>query len=125
MLNKFYKIMFVLFIIGCSTITSCGSENSDSNTIDITGTWKGTANDNVGGTGNFTVTLSQSASKVTGTWYISFPSVGYDNAGNVSGTINGSSVSATLTPSDPTDCPFNLTANVSGKQMSGTYASFN
>ncbi len=128
---KTFKTILSIFTIismascGVIIITSCGSENSDSNTVDLNGTWSGTAQDNIAGTGNFKATLSQSGSTVTGTWYISFPAVEYDNAGQVSGRINGTSVSATLTPSDPDACPFKLTANISGKQMSGTYASFN
>ena len=47
------------------------------------------------------------------------------NSGTLSGTIAGSTLSLTLTPSDPRTCPFDLTATVSGNRITGTYAAFN
>jgi hypothetical protein len=41
------------------------------------------------------------------------------------GSINGASVSLTLTPSVPTNCPYTVTATVSGNAINGTYATFN
>ncbi len=101
------------------SVSACGSPTEPS----LSGTWRGTAQDNIGGSGTFEVTLAQTGSNISGTWLIAFPSS--DNGGSLSGTISGSSLSATLSPSNPNSCPFNLTATVSGTVLSGTYASFN
>jgi hypothetical protein len=47
------------------------------------------------------------------------------NGGSLSGTVTGSSLSVTLSPSDPLTCPFQVTATVNGNRITGTYAAFN
>lgn len=108
----------------CATV-SCGIDTPWTPSFTFAGNWAGVAQDNIAGTGVFRATLSQDRGTVTGTWFISFPLASFQNSGSVSGSANGASLSATLTPSNPTTCPFHLTANGTGTQMSGTYASFN
>ncbi len=103
----------------------CGSDSPSAPSFTFTGNWQGVAQDSAAGTGVFRVTLTQNGGSIAGTWLIQFPAAGYQNSGSASGTANGSSLSATLTPSDPTTCPFRVTANASGNQMTGTYAAFN
>ena len=111
-----------LALVMAFSVSACGSPTEPS----LSGTWRGTAQDNIGGSGTFEVTLAQTSSNISGTWLIAFPSnPALDNGGSLSGTISGSSLSATLSPSNPNGCPFNLTATVSGTVLSGTYASFN
>lgn len=89
----------------------------------FSGNYIGTAQDNTAGAGVFNATLVQTGTSLSGTWRITFPAAGQDNAGQLSGTASATSLSATLTPSDKTSCPFNLTASLSGKTLAGTYAS--
>ena len=69
------------------------------------------------------VTVAQNGSSLTGTWSIS--AAVQTNSGSLSGSVTGSSLSITLTPSVPTSCPYQLTATVTGNTITGTYASFN
>jgi hypothetical protein len=71
--------------------------------------------------GSMTVALSESSgSSLTGTW--ASTSIG---SGTLTGTVNGSSISMTFTPSVPTSCSFSVTATVNGNQVSGTDTSPN
>jgi hypothetical protein len=106
---------------GCGGSSGSGTGPSQMN---LGGNYAGVAQDSVAGAGNFNATLSQTGGTVTGTWHIAFPSHGFHNAGQVNGSMGGTSLVAILTPSDPRTCPFNLTATLSGNQLSGTYASF-
>jgi hypothetical protein len=47
-----------------------------------------------------------------------------DVNGIVSGTLTGSEVALTLTPSN-NDCPYRVTGTWSGDRISGSYAAFN
>lgn len=106
-------------------IVCCGTDSPSAPSFSFSGNWQGVAQDSAAGTGVFRATLAQSGASVTGTWFIQFPLAAFQNSGSVSGTANGTGLSITLTPSDPTTCPFRLTANASGNQMTGTYAAFN
>lgn len=107
-------------VVGCG-----GSDSPAAPSFTFSGNWQGVAQDSAAGTGVFRATLTQNGSSVTGTWFIQFPAAAFQNSGSVSGTATNTSLSLTLTPSDPTTCPFRLSANASGNQMSGTYAAFN
>ena len=111
------KSIVCLFVLA---LTACGgsSPNGPSGT-NFSGTWSGTVTDNVVGTAPARVTLTQSGNSLSGTW-----SAG-GNSGQLAGSLTGSAVSATLSPSDPRSCPFTMNTTVSGNRMTGTYASFN
>ena len=114
----------LLLVIALAPLAACDSDdNPMAPSNPLTGTWTGTIDDNTGGMGTARVTLNQSGSTLTGTWATSLP--GSDNGGSLTGSVNGSALSIVLDTSDPTSCPFNLTATVNGNRMTGTYAAFN
>ena len=69
------------------------------------------------------ITLSQTDSSLSGSWSTTGPNG--TNGGTLTGFIDGSAVSMTLSPSSPTSCPYTATVTVSGNSMTGTYAAFN
>ena len=91
------------------------------------GTWTGPITSNIVGipTGTATVTLTQTGSSLSGTWSTVYPDPMINNSGSFSGTASEMSLSGTLSPSDPTSCPYTVNATVSGNLMSGPYAAFN
>jgi hypothetical protein len=95
----------------------------------VTGTFRGTIQDSIAGTGTITVTLAQDDSDLIGTYQTTFADPRNNSAGSVEGEVQGNAVTLTATPSVtpfvPTACPFNVTAIVNGDQISGTYAAFN
>lgn len=109
----------------CIGLVACGGSNT-SPSDSLAGNWSGTVTSNVVGTGNVALTLTHQGSKIGGTYATGFPSAVNNSAGSVSGTLNGSSVSITLTPGSPTACPYQVTATRNGADaISGTYATFN
>ena len=105
------------------TFLGCGGDGDE--TPNIAGTYRGTVQDSVAGTGTIVTTIAQNDESLTGTFQTTFSNPANNNSGSVSGRINGSSVSLVVTPSNPTSCPFNVTANVNGATIQGTYAAFN
>src|SRR5580700_10921154 len=80
------------------TVVSCNGSLTSPGANPLTGTWVGTATTTINGSvlqGSMTVTLSESSgSSLTGTW--ASTSIG---SGTLTGTVSGSSISMTLTPS--------------------------
>lgn len=119
-------IISVLVLIGLAT--GCGSSSSPTtpSVISIAGNWSGTLSDNFAGTGRLAFTFAQSSAALSGTWSTTYSDPGYNNGGSLSGSVSGSSVTVTLTPSVPTYCPYNVTGTLNGStSLSGTYAAFN
>lgn len=114
-------LLFTLLLVACGG----DGGTAPSPPTPFTGTWRGSAQDSVAGPGTLEATLSQTAAQVTGTWRIALPATGYDNGGSLAGSASGTSLQATLEPSDPTTCPFNPTGILAGARLSGTYAAFN
>ena len=94
-------------------------------TPNTTGTWTGTVNDAIMGPGTVRLTITQSGSSIAGTWATTYATVTNNNGGSLTGTVNTSSVTATLIPAIATACPFHATVTLNGNSMSGTYAPFN
>lgn len=96
--------------------------------VTLNGNYSGTASDTAYGSGSVQLTLSQSGTSITGTYASQYPAYSVVGGGSVSGTVNNSqTLSATLQPSIPTACPYQLTGTISGggANISGTYAAFN
>ena len=93
----------------------------------FSGTWTGPITSNVPGVppGTGTVTITHTGSSLSGTWATVYPDPTINAAGSFSGTASGMSLEGTLSPSNPTECPYTINATVSGNLMTGTYASFN
>ena len=118
----FTVVALALIVSACSGDSP--TSPTGSSTASVQGTWSGTiTNSEYGGRGPARVTVSQTGSSLSGTWYAMGP-YGADS-GSLTGSVSGSAVSITLSPSDPTNCPTKVTAIVSGTSMSGTYAAFN
>ena len=117
-------VLAVGLILGLAMVAACDVDSPTSPSGSLAGTWTGTVIDSLVGTGTIRITISQSGSTISGTWASTFPDPADNNGGTASGTLSGSSLSATLTPSNPSSCPFNVTATVSGNRMTGTYAVF-
>jgi hypothetical protein len=107
------------------TLVACGSSpTSPSAAASVTGTWLGTiTSEQVAGSGSARVDFAGTNSNLTGTWSVTGPS-GPDS-GTLNGAVNGSAVTLTLTPSVPVNCPYAVTATMSGTQLTGTYAATN
>jgi hypothetical protein len=117
------RIFGVLLAVLMLTTAACGGDSGNSPSDIIAGTWNGTITSNISSPGHVTTTLTRSGSRIGGTWSMS-DGDGNSNSGSVDGTLSGSSLTLTLNPSDPTTCPFNVTATINGSSMSGTYAAF-
>ena len=110
--------VFVLALMsGCKSATA---------PVSLTGTWTGTISSSALGSGTTTIGLVESSAGVlTGTWTVSYPS--QPNAsGSLTGSFDGSGITATLTPSVPSQCPYNLTGQLKGStSITANYAAFN
>jgi hypothetical protein len=107
-------------------VAACGSSSTAAPSApNTTGTWTGTVSDAVMGQGAVRLTITQTGSSVAGTWATTYPNVTNNNGGSLTGSVNNTSVTATLIPSIPTTCPLNATATLNGNAMSGTYTAFN
>jgi hypothetical protein len=108
---------------------ACGGSSSTSPTsVSLNGNYSGPIADTVYGSGTILMTLSQNGSGLTGTYSSQFPAAGVQGGGSMSGTVNnGQSLSASLQPSNPILCPYQLTGTIAGggASISGTFASFN
>jgi hypothetical protein len=117
---------FLLTLVACGASAACSGLRSPfgPSTPSVSGTWSGTITSNqVAGSGPARVTISQTDNNLSGSWSVTGPN-GPDS-GSLTGSVDGSAVSMTLSPSVPTSCPYTATATVSGNSMTGTYAAFN
>ena len=115
----------VLIILSLVATVNCGSSSPSSpSTPSLTGTWVGTEIDTVAGTGAAQSIITQSGSALSGTYSLTFTNPIFSNSGSLSGSVNGSTVSLTATPSNPLICPAADTAtlNAAATQLTGTYA---
>jgi hypothetical protein len=111
-------------VVACSG--DSGSTPSPDPSLNLTGTWSGTASDS-SGSGQMTWQLTQSNSTVSGTATIDANGTG--GRGSVTGTLSGSSLQFTLTfPAGSFDAPYAAcattvsgTSNASATVLSGTY----
>lgn len=121
-MNKFRLAFFAL--LAATVLTACGTSTSGgSASYNHSGSWAGTIQDSVAGTGNVTVSMTQSGSDLAGTWQAVFASG--TNGGTAIGVVNGSQVVLELYPSSASACPFNVVATRSGDTLSGNYSAFN
>jgi hypothetical protein len=117
-----------LVMMSWVVLAGCGGDG-DNNDTNVAGTFRGTIQDSIAGTGTITATLAQDGSDLRGTYQTTFADPRNNGAGSVDGEVRGNGVTLTASPSVtsfvPPACPFNVTAIVNGDQISGTYAAFN
>ncbi|HUK34516.1 MAG TPA: hypothetical protein VLV86_11425 [Vicinamibacterales bacterium] len=115
-------LVAALALPGCSGLSSLNPFSSSSSTP-FSGTWTGPVSVTFTSAATLQLVLTQSGSQVTGTWTLTFANAAQNDGGTVSGTINGSSLSANLQPTVSTACADTVSATLSGTQMTGTIAS--
>jgi hypothetical protein len=117
MRTRTYLLVALALVIamgmGCSSGSSSGGGGID-NTVNVSGTWKGTGNAPQTGTQSTTLILTQSGNNVSGTW----------DGLAVTGAVSGNQLTLTFTPF--TQSGVNFTGGglgtVTGNTMSGTLA---
>jgi hypothetical protein len=103
-------------------LMGCGGDDDDEN---ISGVFQGTVVDSgTGQQGSIIVNLFQSGNSLTGSYTTLFGAIGASNIGNgdLSGVINGSTVSLTAT-SSTSRCVFVVNATVDDDDLDGTFLS--
>jgi len=86
----------------------------------LSGAWEGSFQSASGGTGILLLDLEVAGGDVTGTWQSSF------TGAIVSGTVTGVAdklVTLHLTPTALPDCPYNVVAEQTRNELTGTYSS--
>ena len=116
------RVQLVISLVVTALFAGCsGSSSTAPTTRDLSGKWVGTIIEQAG-QGTIQANIAQSGSALAGTWQTT--SAGGTNSGSLVGSVNNANVVATLNPSVPTQCPFNVVATVNGNVISGTYAAF-
>ena len=116
------RLRAALIILTIALAVSCGTTSPS--TPPLSGTWAGTLTDSVYGAGTFTSTIAEEGTSLAGSYTDTFPKLVI--AGTVNGTVNGSSVTLTITPpSGGLICVATETGtlNSTNTSVSGTYAS--
>ena len=111
------RLRVVLIILTIAVAVSCGTTSPST---PLSGTWAGTLTDSVYGAGTFTSTIAEEGTSLAGSYADTFPKL------VISGTVNGSSVTLTITPpSGGLLCVATETGtlNSTNTSASGTYAS--
>src|SRR5712691_9257127 len=81
-------------IVLALTLALLGCSGDDA--PNLTGTWTGTIQDNLAGTGTVLFTFSQTGTNVNGTWQFTFPNPTNNNGGDLSGTAGDPAIALTL-----------------------------
>jgi hypothetical protein len=109
-------LALTLALLGCS-----GGDEPN-----LTGTWTGTIQDSLAGTGTALFTFSQTGSNVSGTWQFTFQNLVNNAAGTLSGTAGDPAIALTLSAAQPQACSFTVVANFDDDDhVTGTYTTFN
>jgi hypothetical protein len=106
-----------LVLVLTLALLSCGGGDHD-----LSGTWAGTVQDNLAGTGTVLFTFSQAGSTLSGNWQLTFPTG--NNGGTLSGTVSDDSISMLLSSTQSQGCSFTVAAQRDGDDhFTGTYTS--
>lgn len=124
-LRRRLRVSFVLvaLAVGCHQSSTSPSQSP----LSLNGTWVGTTNDALVGSADFSASISQSGSVLSGTYTSSAVQSNDLNGktGTLAGRVDGTTVTITFTPMAPppngVSCPFSASATVSGNQMTGTF----
>ena len=115
--------LVLLLVLGLSVgLMSCGGDDDDE---DISGVFQGTVTEaDTGRTGSIVVSLIQSGNTLTGTYTTVIGAIGDSRIGNgnLSGVINGSTVSLTAN-STSSGCTYVVNASIDDDDFNGTFVS--
>ncbi len=121
----------VAVAIGLVSLAGCGgsSPTTPSPSLTAAGTWRGPITDNVLGTAQNTVVLTQSGNTVTGTATGGTPTDLYYGTSSWNGTISGTTLTATFRTTYPA-LPLcvgtgTITAQLSATALQGSYTGSN
>jgi len=105
-----------------SALLGCSGDDEP----DLTGTWTGTIQDSVAGTGTALFTFSQTGTNVSGTWQFTFQNPVNNSGGSLSGTAGDPAIALTLFAAQAPACSFTVVANFDDDDnFTGTYTAFN
>ena len=113
-------------IVLALTLALLGCSGDDEPTL--TGTWTGTIQDSVAGTGTALFTFSQTGANVNGTWQFTFQNPANNNGGSLSGTAGNPAIALTLFAAQSQACSFTVVANFDEDDhghFTGTYTARN
>jgi hypothetical protein len=111
-------------IVLALTLALLGCSGGDEPTL--TGTWTGTIQDSLAGTGTALFTFSQTGSNVSGTWQFTFSNPANNAVGTLSGTAGNPAIALTLSAAQAQACSFTVVANFDDDDhVTGTYTTFN
>lgn len=103
-------------------LLGCGGDDVPN----LVGTWTGTIQNSVAGTGTLLLSISQSNIQLSGTWQTTYPDPNNNNGGTLSGTVDEPAIALVLTTTKSRACSFTVAANLEDDHhFTGTYASFN
>jgi hypothetical protein len=123
-----WRVLVWALLTGLFGVACRNGQSGPDGVQSLTGVWTGTVTDSGAGTGALSLTLTQVAVGVTGTWSVTFPGTTANRSGSVGGTLGGSVISLFLTPSVPLGCGLSGTLAVSATlengRLSGTYVAF-
>ena len=109
-----------LVLVLALAVLGCGGGDDD-----LGGTWTGTVQDNLAGTGTALFTFSQGDSRLTGNWQFTFPDPRNNSGGTLSGTVSDDSISLSLVSAQPQACSFTVAAERDDDdRFTGTYTAF-
>ena len=80
-------------------LAGCGGDDDENNDANVPGTFRGTIQDSIAGTGTITVTLAQDGNDLRGTYQTTFADPRNNGAGSVDGEVHGNGVTLTASPS--------------------------
>lgn len=109
-----------LAIAALALFSACSTDSPTAAVSNVAGSWSGALTNTVVGNGTLTLTIVQSGNSLSGTYATTFPTSINNNSGNLTGTINGTQITATLSSSVAALCPSNLAAVLSSTSISGT-----
>ena len=120
------RLRHLAMLASAALTLACGTEADKP--YDWTGTWAGPATLSapasslgpaVSESGNLQLVLTQSGTKVSGTWAGSSPTFGSFD-GSVTGTVTDTTIAMTLSTLSPLPCALSAQGTRSGATMSGT-----
>ena len=120
------KVTAVSAIVLFSFAACSSSGSSTPSAINVSGNYSGTANDSAAGTVQFSLSLSQDGTDLSGNLNEA-QSGTIVASGTFSGTISGKTISGTVTSISAGACPLTVTATTSsnGGTLSGSYTATN
>ena len=120
--GRYHVWIFCMLLLGMA-LWGCGGDGDD--VPSIAGTYRGSVQDSLNGTGTATLTIAQNGRALTETFQDTFTNPPSTTNGTVTGTLDYPSIALTVeSPASP--CPFSFTGTfVTSTRITGTYVPVN